>query len=207
MMRERFDEMRVSPAQQPDERKIEMIRLIALSALTALTIGLAPTPSLAQTGVPGVSGGSVTNDDCGRACREQRRRDGSGSVAQNPRQNIPPGYYRPDRPDRPGRPDRPRPPRYEDPGYYRPDPRPRPPHHPRPPIYIDPGYYRPPIYESRDRISCREARQIVREEGFRDVRAFDCEGRSYQFEARRKGRSFIVVVSARSGNIIDVRRI
>jgi len=179
-----------------------MIRSTALLALTALTIAWAPTPSVAQTGVPGVSGGSVTNEDCNRACREERRRQGT-TTSNQPQQNIPPGYYRDDRPDRPGRPDRPRPPRYEDPGYYRPDPRPR---HPRPPIYIDPGY-RPPIYESRDRVSCREARQIVRSEGFREVRAVDCEGRTYQFEARRKGRYFLVVVSARSGDILDVSRL
>lgn len=180
-----------------------MFRSIALSALTALTLASAPTPSMAQTGVPGVvAGGSVTNEDCGRACREERRRNDPGAFAQNPRQNIPPGYYRDDRPSRP---DRPRPP--EDPGYYRPDPRPRPPHYYRPPFYGDPGYYRPPIYESRYRVSCREARQIVRSEGFRDVRAIDCEGRSYQFEARRKGRFFLVVVSSRSGDIIDVSRL
>ncbi len=203
---ERFDKTRVSLALRPYERMIEMIRSTALLALTALTIAWAPTPSVAQSGVPGVSSGTVTNEDCGRACREERRRNESGTIAQNPRQNIPPGYYRDDRPDRPGRPDRPRPPRYEDPGYYRPDPRPPRPHHPRPPIYIDPGY-RPPIYESRDRLSCREARQIVRSEGFREVRAVDCEGRTYQFEARRKGRYYLVVVSARSGDILDVSRL
>lgn len=180
-----------------------MFRSIALSALAALTLVTAPIHSMAQTGVPGVSGGSLSSD-------ELRRGDRPGSVAQNPRQNVPPGYYRDDRPNRPGRPDRPRPPRYEDPGYYRPDPRPRPPrppHYPRPPIYSDPGYYRPPIYEGSYRVSCREARRIVRSEGFRDVRAVDCEGRSYQFEARRKGRAFLVVVSSRSGDIIDVSRL
>jgi hypothetical protein len=164
-----------------------MFRSIALSALTVLTLASAPTYSMAQTGAPGSSGGSVSND-CGPACRDDLRRNRPGGVQNQPRQKIPPGYYRPDpRPD-----PRPRPP--------------RPPYHPRPPIYYDPGYYRPPIYQGYDRLSCREARQIVREEGFRSVRVIECEGRSYQFQARRNGRTFIVVVSSRSGDIIDVRR-
>lgn len=183
-----------------------MFRSIALSALTALTLASAPMPSMAQTGAPGVSGGSVSSDECGRACREERRANRPGVIAGGqPEQRVPPGYYRPDPRDRPGRPGRPRPP--EDPGYYRPDPpRPRPPHY-RPPIYVDPGYYRPPVYEGRYRLSCREARQIVRSEGFRDVRAVDCEGRTYQFEARRRGRPVLVVVSSRSGEILDVSRL
>jgi hypothetical protein len=168
-----------------------MFRSIALSALAVLTLASAPAPAFAQTGVSGASGGTTARNDCGPACDDDDnvRRGGPGYVQNQPPQRIPPGYYRPDpRPD-----PRPRPP--------------RPPHHPRPPIYIDPGYYRPPVYQGYDRVSCREARQIVREEGFRDVRAIDCEGRQYQFQARRKGRFFIVVVSSRSGDIIDVSRL
>ena len=72
-----------------------------------------------------------------------------------------------------------------------------------------PGYYRPVpppyYYYHEDRISCSEARSIVRSEGFRNVKAIDCEGRQYQFRATYRGRRVIVIVSSRSGDILDVR--
>jgi hypothetical protein len=102
----------------------------------------------------------------------------------------------------------------QDPGYYRPDPRPRPPSYRpphRPPTGYygpPPGYYRPPppAYYPIG-ISCSDARRIVRNEGFHRVRAIDCEGRRYQFRASYRGRPVIVIVSSRSGRIIDVERI
>jgi len=63
----------------------------------------------------------------------------------------------------------------------------------------------PPYYYHDDRISCSEARAIVRSEGFRKVKAIDCEGRQYQFRAIHHGRRVIVIVSSRSGDILDVR--
>jgi hypothetical protein len=54
------------------------------------------------------------------------------------------------------------------------------------------------------RIACAEGREIVRDRGFRRVRTIECRGRTYTYLGRRHGDSFRVVVSARSGRIIDV---
>ncbi|WP_085464547.1 hypothetical protein [Mesorhizobium australicum] len=164
---------------QPFERIIEMLRSIALSAVMAATLVAGAVPAMAQ----GAAGSTCSSDDpsCG-APRAGGRPEFSGRPREVPGD---PGYYRPD----------PRPPRP-----------PRPPHHPRPPYY-PPPYYNPapPPYYYADRIGCREARSIVRSEGFRNVKAIDCEGRQYQFRATYRGRPVIVIVSSRSGNILDVR--
>ena len=158
-----------------------MIRSIALSAVMAATLAGA-APALAQGAV---GGGPICSD-----------------ASCNPRLRGIPGATNPPR-ELSG-----------DPGYSRPDPKPRPPRPPRrpphPPYYPGPppGYYRPappPYYYYEERISCREARAIVRSEGFRNVKAIDCEGRQYQFRATYRGRPVIVVISSRSGRILDVR--
>ncbi len=90
-----------------------------------------------------------------------------------------------------------------------------------------PGYYEPayPVYEEprydhhRPRhgdgydsgygegygVSCEDGIQVVRDHGFRKVRALDCSGRRYTYKARQHGGSYIVKVSRRSGNIISVQ--
>jgi hypothetical protein len=83
------------------------------------------------------------------------------------------------------------------------------------PIYdYDPGYpvydepypvYERPRYRRSYGISCEQGRRQVREEGFRRVRAVDCSGRRYTYEARRDGERYIVRVSRRSGDIISVQ--
>lgn len=160
-----------------------MIRSIALTAVMAATLAAA-APAFAQGAV---GGGATCSSD---------------SAFCNPRPRGIPGASGPPR-EIPG-----------DPGYYRPDPKPRPPHPPHkpphPPYYPGPppGYYRPvppPYYYYEERISCREARAIVRSEGFRNVKTIDCEGRQYQFRATYRGRPVIVIISARSGRILDVR--
>lgn len=77
-----------------------------------------------------------------------------------------------------------------------------------PGYYDDPGFDRP-YYRPYDRfrISCWEGRDSVREAGFRNVRAIDCNGSRYSYEARRRGDSFIVSVNSRSGRIVSVREI
>jgi hypothetical protein len=91
-----------------------------------------------------------------------------------------------------------------------------------PGYYYDPGYgyydpvpvrpYRPvrprPVYEYEDNfgVSCRGGAREVRANGFRDVRAVDCEGRRYRYQATRYGRSYVVTVSSRSGEILAVDR-
>ena len=60
------------------------------------------------------------------------------------------------------------------------------------------GWYRP---QHRNQISCNQAQRIVRQNGFRDVVARECEGRTYTFSAKRNGHRFPVYVNSRSGAV------
>jgi hypothetical protein len=51
------------------------------------------------------------------------------------------------------------------------------------------------------RLSCGEARRIVRNNGFRNVKARDCDGRTYSFIGSRNGRSVVIYVDARNGRM------
>lgn len=53
----------------------------------------------------------------------------------------------------------------------------------------------------RARLSCGEAKWRVRNSGFRNVSTIECRGRTYTFEATRKGRDVVVYVNARNGAI------
>lgn len=53
--------------------------------------------------------------------------------------------------------------------------------------------------EDFGRVSCAEAKGIVREHGFHHVVATDCDGKHYHFKARKDGDRFFVRVSSRSG--------
>lgn len=52
-----------------------------------------------------------------------------------------------------------------------------------------------------ERLSCREARRIVRTHGFRDVSVRDCDGRNYVFGGFRNGRFAIIYVNSRTGRV------
>jgi hypothetical protein len=54
------------------------------------------------------------------------------------------------------------------------------------------------------RIGCGEGRAIVRDQGFYRVRTVECYGRAYTYIGRRHGDTYQVLVSAKSGRIIDV---
>ena len=56
-------------------------------------------------------------------------------------------------------------------------------------------------------VSCKEARWIVRERGFRDVRAADCGGKYHTFIARKKGGVFRIKVYSRNGRIHSIRSV
>ena len=62
------------------------------------------------------------------------------------------------------------------------------------------GVY-PRVGVYRGRLSCGEARARVRHSGFRNVATIECRGRTYTFEATRRGRDVIVYVNARTGAI------
>jgi hypothetical protein len=74
--------------------------------------------------------------------------------------------------------------------------------------YPRPGYFVPhPSYGYGDRVSCSEARWIVRERGFRDVRTASCGGKTHAFIARKKGGVFRIDVYSRNGRIQSIRPI
>ena len=60
------------------------------------------------------------------------------------------------------------------------------------------GWYR---LKHRGNISCGEAKQIVRNKGFRNVSTRECEGRTYTFVAKRNGNRFLVYVNSRTGAV------
>jgi hypothetical protein len=51
------------------------------------------------------------------------------------------------------------------------------------------------------RLSCGEARARVRHSGFRNVSTIECNGRTYTFEATRRGRDVTVFVNSRTGAV------
>ena len=63
--------------------------------------------------------------------------------------------------------------------------------------YQDSRYYN----NNRGRLSCGEARRAVRNNGFRNVNTIECNGRTYTFEATRRGRDVTVFVDSRNGRV------
>lgn len=63
------------------------------------------------------------------------------------------------------------------------------------------GWYLDRNYYNRGRISCGEAKRIVRNSGFRNVNTVECSGRTYTFEATRRGRDVTVFVNSKNGRI------
>ena len=66
------------------------------------------------------------------------------------------------------------------------------------------GWYQYSDYNddyNRGRLSCSEARRAVRNSGFRNVSTIECNGRTYTFEATRRGRDVTVFVDSRTGRI------
>jgi hypothetical protein len=53
----------------------------------------------------------------------------------------------------------------------------------------------------RRRVSCPEARRIVRDHGYRRVRTLRCGERRHTFEGFRRGRLWVLTVSARTGEL------
>ena len=56
-------------------------------------------------------------------------------------------------------------------------------------------------------VSCKEARWIIIELGYRDVRTADCGSRYHTFIARKRGVVFRIKVYARNGRIQSIRAI
>jgi hypothetical protein len=63
------------------------------------------------------------------------------------------------------------------------------------------GWYRPVYRPGFGRLSCGEARRLVRRSGYRNVAARDCSGRTYTFNATRNGRVVVIYVNSRNGRV------
>lgn len=66
------------------------------------------------------------------------------------------------------------------------------------------GWYRYSGYDNnfnRGRLSCGEAKRAVRNNGFRNVNTIECRGRTYTFEATRRGNDVTVFVDSRNGRV------
>ncbi len=72
-----------------------------------------------------------------------------------------------------------------------------------PGYYGDPRYYNdyPRHRRGYNRISCGEARSILRDRGYHRIRTRECSGRTYSFRANRNGRTFVMYVNSRNGNV------
>lgn len=62
------------------------------------------------------------------------------------------------------------------------------------------GWYQPRNLR-RHRLSCNEARRIVRGHGYRNVATRECRGSTYTFLATRNGRDVRVFVHSRTGRV------
>jgi hypothetical protein len=54
------------------------------------------------------------------------------------------------------------------------------------------------------RIGCAEGRSILRDRGFYRVHTVECHGRTFTYTGRRHGDAFRILLSSRSGRIVDV---
>ena len=82
------------------------------------------------------------------------------------------------------------------------------------------GYYRggryyddpPRYYDDRRRhrnanVSCGEAREMLRDRGYRRISSRDCGGRTYVFTAVKRGNLYRIAVRAWNGAVVSVERI
>lgn len=74
-----------------------------------------------------------------------------------------------------------------------------------PPVdYYVPDYYPTPRYRHA-RISCGEAREIVKDHGYRKVRTRNCGGPTSSFVGVKRGDLWLVKINTRNGRLTRVR--
>ena len=56
-------------------------------------------------------------------------------------------------------------------------------------------------------ISCVQGQRLLQNRGFRNVRRVDCRGRVFIYHGTRRGSRFEVALNARTGRVVDVRRL
>lgn len=74
--------------------------------------------------------------------------------------------------------------------------------------YYDPFFYRPYAYDPyydwpaySKRISCGYAGRLLRQNGYRNVKSYDCKGMAYGFYVTKGKKRYKVTVSAQDGHI------
>lgn len=63
------------------------------------------------------------------------------------------------------------------------------------------GWYRPGKAQGKAKISCERARNLVKNQGFRNVDRVECNGATYTFRGTRKGKRYAVYVDSRTGGV------
>ena len=56
-------------------------------------------------------------------------------------------------------------------------------------------------------MSCDKVAAIVGDYGFNGIRASDCDGQVYSFDASRDGKTFMITLNSVSGELIKVRKV
>lgn len=78
------------------------------------------------------------------------------------------------------------------------------------PHYRNHAYQGRPVYRPRRsyrKVGCNQAKQVLHNRGFRDVRTRDCHGSLYVFKAFRGGHWWMVRVSSQTGQVLGARAI
>ncbi len=77
------------------------------------------------------------------------------------------------------------------------------------PYHYDPFYdypYYGYTYDNSPRLSCKRVRRLLRRQGYRNPRAYDCKGRVYGFYAKYRGKRYKLRVNAYSAHVKSKRR-
>ncbi|MGH6854222.1 MAG: hypothetical protein ACREDX_00865 [Aestuariivirga sp.] len=64
-----------------------------------------------------------------------------------------------------------------------------------------------PKSESKAALSCDKAGSIIGGYGFSNIKASDCNGQVYAFDAARDGKSYAIKLNALSGELTEVRKV
>lgn len=78
--------------------------------------------------------------------------------------------------------------------------------HPRRDYYYDDDRHDYDDEYDRSRVSCSEAKQIVRDSGYRRVKTLSCGGKSHTFRALRRDHVYRIKVGARTGRVVVISR-
>jgi hypothetical protein len=63
-----------------------------------------------------------------------------------------------------------------------------------------------PLEESTGKVTCQQAREIISKYAFSEVNRNSCSGSVYQFKAMRNGKPFLIKISARNGELLEVKK-